>query len=123
MTIGVVMSNEVLIDAVKKYMVNPTKKEMSFAHKKICRYYSLIRKQAMTEKSLPELVKTLSMQPCSSRFISRLFYSKSSNNCENQYAGRELKRWAAHELSELFEEKAIVQGHWMKALNGEYWHE
>lgn len=106
------------------HLTDPTEAEQKRARRKILRWFSLIRKVRLWEdKSLPELIKTLAYIPCSQRFISSLFYSKSHHSYGDQMEGRDLKRWAAHKMGELFDEKAIIKEHRFKGFDGEYWHE
>jgi hypothetical protein len=109
--------------AIKSHVWAPSGDECTLARKRIVRYYSLIHKLDYSAKTLPELLKIMAIHPCSCRRISGVFYDRSHHSHGDQYSGRELRRWAAIELGELFEDSAIINSHRFKDFIGEYWHE
>ena len=73
-------------------------------------------------QSLAELIKELvvNYRP-SSRRLAEIIYPEAHNSHGDQYSGRDLKRWAAIELHELFEDVAIVK--LFDNQEPDYWHE
>jgi len=102
---------------------SPTQDEQALALLRIKRYYSLFRKIDYSTQSLPELIKIMAIQPCSHRLVSAVFYSKKHPEHQDQFSGRDLKRWAASQLGELFEDSSIMKEHWLPDFIGEHWHE
>lgn len=115
--------NDKFRESVTQSTSLPTQAEQVIALARINRFYSLFFKTTESKDSLPSLVKKLSLQPCSSRFISSLFYKKSHNEHGDQYSGREIKRWAAIQLGELFTDEAEIKEHRFSNFVGEFWHE
>ena len=72
--------------------------------------------------SLPEIIKFIVLNNrCSCRRLAEIIYDESHNDHGDQYSGRDLKRWSAMDLDELFRKKAFIS----RDDNGfdDFWHE
>lgn len=109
--------------SVIKTTVLPTKEEQDLALERIKRLNSLFLRVNYSGEPLPALIKKLAIMPCSARYMSAVFHPKRHSLHGHQYEGRDLKRWAAIELNELFKEEAIIKEHRLENFVGEFWHE
>lgn len=73
------------------------------------------------DQSLSMLIKEIALRGASCRFIAEKVYPESHYSHGDQMSGRDLKRWAALELEELFEDLALVDI--FKSGTADYWHE
>ena len=90
-----------------------SRKEQESGFKRIMNRFKLDPKQF---KNLEEAIREVAPR-CSCRALSETVLARSNPLCGDQYMGRDLKRWAAIQLKELFEEKALLKE------SGEFWHE
>jgi hypothetical protein len=82
----------------------------------------LFLNQEDNDQTLAMLIKDLviNRRP-SARRLAEIVYPEGHNSHGDQYSGRDLKRWAAIELCELFTDIAIVK--LFENSEPDYWHE
>jgi hypothetical protein len=101
-----------------KDCLTPSLKEQAIGYQRGLNYLSKTKEEI---SSLPILIRELVLfRGCSCRRLAEIIYDEENDNHGVQFSGRDLKRWAAIELKELFEKQALILN---EVGEGDFWHE